>query len=124
MTHSSLRGIDDSGEWGRMSVNYNNMFTRSCSMEVHLHPSDDHNMAISPNNGVMQLNLTLPVVNFFIAICTMNNNSKNHFSIFKYFFPLTIHSVTIVNDDTLRISRELDSCLSTQKIFSHTPVRS
>ena len=53
MTHSSLRGVDDSNEWGRMAVNYNNMFSKGCMMEVHLHPTDDHNMAISPNNGVI-----------------------------------------------------------------------
>ena len=53
-------------------------------MELHIHPSDDHHMAISPNNGVIMLNLTLPVVNFYIAMSTINSHDKNHLSIFKY----------------------------------------
>lgn len=40
-------------------------------MEVHLHPADHNQMAISPNNGAFLLNLTLPVVNFYIAMSTL-----------------------------------------------------
>jgi hypothetical protein len=39
-------------------------------MEVHLHPADDENMAVSPNNGAFLLNLTVPIVHFYVAICT------------------------------------------------------
>ena len=55
-------------------------------MEVHLHPSDEEHMAVSPNNGAFLLNLTMPVVNFYLVMSTVNHNNmpKNHFSIFKY----------------------------------------
>lgn len=37
-------------------------------MEVHLHPADNTNMAISPNNGTFLLNLGFPIVNFHILM--------------------------------------------------------
>ena len=39
-------------------------------MEVHLHPSEDA-MAVSPNNGAIMLNLTVPVVKFYIVLSTI-----------------------------------------------------
>lgn len=44
-------------------------------MEVHLHPADHQNMAISPNNGAFLLNLGFPLVNFHIVMCTMGNDN-------------------------------------------------
>ena len=41
-------------------------------MEVHLHPADGGNMAVSPNNGAFLLNLTFPIVHFYICICTVS----------------------------------------------------
>ena len=57
-------------------------------MEVHLHPADEHHMAISPNNGAFLLNLTMPIVNFHVALCTLkdNGNTIHNLSIFKYLF--------------------------------------
>lgn len=54
-------------------------------MEVHLHPTDDNHMAISPNNGAFLLNLTLPLVNFYIVMCTLKDNNSviNTLSVFK-----------------------------------------
>jgi hypothetical protein len=48
-------------------------------MEIHLHPADDENTAISPNNGAFLLNLTMPVVHFHIAICTGNFDELTFF---------------------------------------------
>ena len=52
-------------------------------MEVHLHLSDDQNMAVSPNNGAFLLNLTLPVVNFHLVMSTLETGNYQ-LSIFKY----------------------------------------
>jgi hypothetical protein len=50
-------------------------------MEVFLHPAEDGTiMAVSPNNGAFLLNLTVPIVNFYIIIC---NTNEDYLSIFK-----------------------------------------
>ena len=104
--HSSLRGVDECNDFGRISINCGNLFNNSNLMEVHLHPADDHHMAISPNNGTFLLNLTMPIVNFYIGLCTLKDNGKA-------LNTLSIFNVTIVNDDSLRISREIDTALNT-----------
>ena len=50
-------------------------------MEVHLHQADNENMAISPNDGAFLLNLGFPIINFYIAMSTVNNDQQ--ISIFK-----------------------------------------
>ena len=50
-------------------------------MEVHLHPADEGNTAVSPNNGAFLLNLTMPIVNFYIVMATIGNHQ--HLSVFK-----------------------------------------
>lgn len=32
--------------------------------------------------------------------------------------------MTIVTDETMKMTRQIDTCLNLQKIFTHTPVRS
>jgi hypothetical protein len=80
--HSSLRGVDDCNDFGRITVNSGNFLNKGNLSEVHLHPSDDKTMAVSPNNGAFLLNLTFPVVNFYVVICTVGNNNQI-LSIFK-----------------------------------------
>ena len=76
--HSSLRGIDEcpNTDQGRISINSGNFFSKNNLMEVYLHPADkEGNMAISPNNGAFLLNLSFPVVNFYIALQSVNSNN-------------------------------------------------
>jgi hypothetical protein len=79
--HSSLRGVDDCTDFGRISINSGNFFTKANLLEVHVHPADNENMAVSPNNGAFLLNLTFPVVNFYVVISTLG--SSQCLSIFK-----------------------------------------
>jgi len=74
-------------------------------------------MAVSPNNGAFLLNLALPIVTF-VAVVGRKADRKNSSSSLSFF------AITIVNDETLRLTRELDIALNTAKIFTHTPVRS
>ncbi len=69
MLHSSIRGIDECKDFGRISINSSNLFSKNNLMEVHLHQADPNNMAISPNNGAFLLNLGMAIVNFNIVIC-------------------------------------------------------
>jgi hypothetical protein len=73
--HSSLRGIDECNDFGRISINPGKFFYKGNSQEVHLHQSDDHNMAVSPNNGAFLLNLTMPVVNFHLVMSTLERDN-------------------------------------------------
>lgn len=79
--NSSFKGIEECNDWGRISINPVNFFVKSNQMEVHLHQSDEHNMAISPNNGAFLLNLGFPIVNFDLVMCTMGN--EQNISVFK-----------------------------------------
>ncbi|CDW76566.1 UNKNOWN [Stylonychia lemnae] len=80
MIHSTFRGIDECKDFGRISINPSTFFKSGNSQEVHIHPSDDDNMAISPNNGTFLLNLGFPVVNFHVVLYTLNDQQL---SIFK-----------------------------------------
>lgn len=80
--HSSLRGVDDCNDFGRISINSGNFFTKQNLLEVHLHPSDNNTMAVSPNNGAFLLNLSFPVVNFYVVLSTIGG-SPTSLSIFK-----------------------------------------
>ena len=39
--HSSLRGIDECSDFGRIQINPGKFYSKSNTMEVHLHLSDD-----------------------------------------------------------------------------------
>jgi hypothetical protein len=80
--HSSMRGVDECNDFGRISINPGKFYTKSNMMEVHLHLSDDQNTAVSPNNGAFLLNLTFPVVNFHLVMSTMESGNYQ-LSIFK-----------------------------------------
>lgn len=79
--HSSMRGVDECNDFGRMSINNGAFFTKSHIMEVHLHPADKDHMAVSPNNGAFLLNLTMPIVHFYVIICTVGHHQI--LSVFK-----------------------------------------
>lgn len=81
MTHSAFRGIDECNDFGRITINPGNFYTKSNFQEVYLHPADNHSMAISPNNGTFLLNLGYPIVNFYMVMSTTGNDQQ--FSIFK-----------------------------------------
>ena len=74
--HSSIRGIDECKDFGRISINPVKFYSKGNQMEVHLHQSDDHNMAVSPNNGAFLLNLTFPLVNFHLVMSTMEPGNQ------------------------------------------------
>lgn len=71
--HSSLKGIDECNDFGRISINNSDFFHKSNLMEVHLHPAEKENMAISPNDGAFLLNLTMPIVNFYVVMATVGS---------------------------------------------------
>ena len=49
-------------------------FDKNNQQEVHLHQADEHNTAISPNNGAFLLNLTMPIVTFHLVMCTLEKD--------------------------------------------------
>mmetsp|Transcript_965 Transcript_965/g.974 ORF Transcript_965/g.974 Transcript_965/m.974 type:complete len:203 (+) Transcript_965:361-969(+) len=112
--HSSLIGLEECEDLGHMYINNPNISSRVNQMEIHIHNAEDGTMAISPNNGAFLLNLTFPFVNFY-ALTLYQNGSQTHIAVFN---------VTIVNDETMRITRELDQALNLQKLFTNTPVKS
>mmetsp|Transcript_39290 Transcript_39290/g.29012 ORF Transcript_39290/g.29012 Transcript_39290/m.29012 type:complete len:116 (+) Transcript_39290:613-960(+) len=71
-------------------------------------------MAISPNNGAFLLNLTFPFVNFYVIMVVHQAGVPK----------LAIFNLTITCDDSMRITREIDSALNLSKLFINTPVRS
>jgi hypothetical protein len=60
--------------------------------QVHLHPVDEEGkiMAVSPNNMAFLLNLTLPIVNFTIAMLFLRSDRQQRLAIFN---------VTFLNDE-------------------------
>ena len=80
--HSSLRGVDECNDFGRITINPGRFFSKNNWQEVHLHPADEVNTAISPNNGCFLLNLAMPIVNFYIVMAVLANNDSQ-ISIFK-----------------------------------------
>eukprot|EP00347_Sterkiella_histriomuscorum_P005686 403355653 len=81
MIHSSFRGIDECEDFGRISINPGNFYSKINFQEVHLHPADNDNMAISPNNGTFLLNLGFPIINFHVVMQT--TSGEQQLSIFK-----------------------------------------
>ena len=71
-----MRGIEECHDYGRMAINPESFYTKSNLQEVHIHLADEHNTAVSPNNGAFLLNLTLPMVNFYIVLQTLDVNNK------------------------------------------------
>jgi hypothetical protein len=45
-------------------------------MQVHLHPSDEGAMAISPNNGAFLINMAQPICSFELVLRSCNSDSK------------------------------------------------
>jgi hypothetical protein len=64
-----MRGIEECNDWGHISINPINLFSKNNLMEVHLHQADNDNMAISPNNGAFLINLGFPIINFDLVMC-------------------------------------------------------
>ena len=65
----SIHGIEECAETdhGRLAVNPREFLCSKTISEIHLHPIED-NMAVSPNNCAFLLNLTLPIVNFYVVM--------------------------------------------------------
>ena len=92
----NLHGIEEccQSDNGRLRVNPVDFLNRDTLMEVHLHPVENQSdvMAVSPNNCAFLLNLTLPIVNFYIVM--VHNTEQN--------VPkLTILNVTFLNEESL-----------------------
>ena len=47
--HSSMRGIDECNDFGRITINCGKLTNKGNIQEVHIHPADN-DTAISPNN--------------------------------------------------------------------------
>ena len=89
----SIHGVEECSEsdHGRMVVNPREFLCEKTISEIHLHPIED-NMAVSPNNCAFLLNLTLPIINFYVV---MGHNTE------QGLFKLTILNVTFLNEDAL-----------------------
>jgi hypothetical protein len=53
----------------------------------------------------------MPIVNFHLVMSTLEPHNQHVF----------IFNVTIINDESMRLTRQIDTCLNTAKIFTHTP---
>ena len=59
---------------GKINFNRNNFLSNSNIQQVHLHPTDDGAMAISPNNCSFLLDMSFPI-NTFTLLCYFLNGS-------------------------------------------------
>lgn len=63
-------------DWGRISLNRSHFLTSNNNQEVYLHPIEGDVMAISPNNGSFLINMSQPIVSFFLVLKQYTNSSK------------------------------------------------
>ena len=82
IVNSALRGIEECIDFGGITINPQKYYMKKSQQEVHLHLVDESCMAVSPNNGTFLLNLTMPLVNFYIALQALDQNNKQ-LTIFK-----------------------------------------
>ena len=91
----NLHGVEECShsDQGRLAVNPVDFLSQSTLMEVHLHPVDESGaMAVSPNNCAFLLNLTMPLVNFYLFMVHTTDIG----------YPkLTILNVTFLNEESL-----------------------
>lgn len=77
----NLAGIEECKEdFGKMNINRANFLTSENLVEVHLHPTEEGAMALSPNNGSFLANMCMPFLKF--ELVTKQIDSKQHCSIF------------------------------------------
>jgi len=91
----NIHGIEEccASDQGRLPVNPSDFLCLNTVMEVHLHPVDHSSaMAVSPNNCAFLLNLTLPVVNFYLVMLHWTDEGAAK---------LTVLNVTFLNDEAL-----------------------
>lgn len=70
-----MHGIQEQKtDQGRINFNRTNFLSNSNMQVVHLHPTDDGAMAISPNNCCFLLDMSMPV-NSFILLCYFLNGT-------------------------------------------------
>ena len=55
-------------DWGRIPVNKRAFLVSENCLEVHLHPGDGGAMAISPNNFVFLLDMSMQMVHFTLVL--------------------------------------------------------
>ena len=76
---------------GRIAVNPSSFLSERTLNEIHLHPVEQTgSMAVSPNNFAFLLNLTLPVVNFWLVMLHPTEEGP---------IKLTVLNVTFLNDE-------------------------
>lgn len=74
---ANLQGANESvNDWGRVPINRSNFLNNSNFMEVWLHPTDQGGMAISPNNGTFQLDMTTPVTSFVLVVYSVQGKKR------------------------------------------------
>ena len=73
----SIHGANESlNDWGRLQINKSNYLHNSNFMEVWLHPTDQGGMAISPNNGTFQLDMSMPITSFLLVVYSVQGKKR------------------------------------------------
>mmetsp|Transcript_32023 Transcript_32023/g.42442 ORF Transcript_32023/g.42442 Transcript_32023/m.42442 type:complete len:110 (-) Transcript_32023:775-1104(-) len=90
-----MHGIEECSatDGGRIAVNPRSFLSEETLTEVHLHPVEHTgSMAVSPNNCAFLLNLTLPVVNFWLILLHPTDEMP---------VKLTVLNVSFLNEEAL-----------------------
>jgi hypothetical protein len=113
---SHLQGVEPcpDSDVGRIQIDPMEFTSRENLCQVHLHPVDHEQMAISPNNMAFLLNLTLPIVSFTIALLFKHSDRSNRLAIFN---------VTFLNDDAFAAG-QLQVALSSSELIRQTIITS
>lgn len=84
ITNSNLHGIEEClHDVGKLKVNVFNFLSQQNLTEVHLHPTDQGCMAISPNNACFLLNMSTPITSFVLEVKQLQtDNLGNTTSVF------------------------------------------
>ena len=91
----NLHGVEEccATDAGRIAVNPADFLCASTLCEVHLHPVEHSgSMAVSPNNCAFLLNLTLPIVNFWLVMLHPTDDGP---------VKMSVLNVTFMNEEAL-----------------------
>ena len=73
---SPLIGLEECHEdHGKMNINRANFLQQNNVVEVHLHPTKDGAIALSPNNCCFLVNMSVPIVTFACVHKQINGNN-------------------------------------------------
>jgi hypothetical protein len=68
-TNTNINGLEEClQDSGRLQINQNNFLVRENLVEVHLHPTEDGGIAVSPNNGCFLINMSQPIITFVVLM--------------------------------------------------------